>query len=187
LPGMRGSRQPHFRGGVSPFLPLKGESASPLRRLQICKRHSGAERALSARLGLSVGRSCDVHGFLVATTPNATVWCSCGKRTRHQRHGRLADPDTLKPTQAKARKLNSSGQPVIHACGDCGADFRGRTLQKRHRVGRASSKRCLTAEEMIEKGWALDEDGRWRDRSDTERLSRLKGASALQLQTPQCG
>jgi hypothetical protein len=118
---------------------------------------------------------CDAHGFRVATTPNATVWCSCGKRARHQRHGRLVDPDTLKPTAAKARKLNSSGQPFIHACGDCGEDFQGVTLQKRHRIGRPGSKRCLTQAKMFEKGWGLDEDGRWRDRSDTERLSRLKG------------
>jgi hypothetical protein len=115
---------------------------------------------------------CDVHGGLVATTPNATVWCSCGKRVRHQRHGRLVDPDTLKPTAAKARKLNSSGQPFIHGCGDCGQDFQGVTLQKRHRVGR-SQRRCLTPTEMFEKGWALDEHGRWRNRANNDQLRRL--------------
>ncbi len=107
--------------------------------------------------------ACDAHGFLVATTPNATVWCVCGKRARQVRHGRLLDPDTLKPTQAKARELNAAGHPFIHACGDCGQDFRGRYLQKRHRIGRGAAKRCLTAEEMTEKGWHRDEQGRWRN------------------------
>jgi hypothetical protein len=113
--------------------------------------------------------ACDVHGFLVATTPNATVWCSCGKRARHTRHGRLVDPDTLKPTQAKARELNASGHPFIHACGDCGEDFQGVRLQQRHRTGRASSKRCLTPTEMQAKGWRRDEKGRWRGPNTMER------------------
>jgi hypothetical protein len=80
---------------------------------------------------------CDAHGFLVATTPNATVWCRCGKRARHVRTGRLVDPDTLKPTQARARTLNGQGHPFIHGCGDCGEDFHGVRLQQRHRTGRA--------------------------------------------------
>jgi hypothetical protein len=116
---------------------------------------------------------CDAHGFLVATTPNATVWCSCGKRARHSRHGRLVDPDTLKPTQAKAREANTVGQPFIHGCGDCGADFGGRTLQKRHRIGRGNSKRCLTQEEMTKKGWHQDGKGRWRG-PVSERLGAYK-------------
>jgi hypothetical protein len=112
--------------------------------------------------------ACDVHGFLVATTPNATVWCSCGKRARHTRHGRLLDPDTLKPTQAKARELNTSGHPFIHGCGDCGEDFGGRTLQQRHRVGSKLHKRCMTPEEMQAKGWHCDAKGRWRKTNSLE-------------------
>jgi hypothetical protein len=105
---------------------------------------------------------CDAHGFLVATTHNATVYCVCGKRARHCRHGRVVDPDTLRPTGAKAHALNSAGEPFIHACGDCGEDFHGRTLQRRHRVGKPSAKHCLTSEEMQTKGWHKDGRGRWR-------------------------
>jgi hypothetical protein len=112
--------------------------------------------------------ACDAHGFLVATTPNATVWCFCGKRARHTRHGRLLDPDTLKPTQAKAREVNTAGHPFIHSCGDCGQDFHGRTLQQRHRVGSKLHKRCMTPEEMIQKGWHQDTQGRWRRAAPTE-------------------
>jgi hypothetical protein len=122
--------------------------------------------------------ACDVHGFLVATTPNATVWCSCGKRARHTRHGRLVDPDTLKPTQAKARQLNEAEHPFIHGCGDCGQDFGGRTLQQRHRVGSKLHKRCMTSDEMIEKGWHCDDKGRWRKTNRLEDVYEKQPRSA---------
>jgi hypothetical protein len=105
---------------------------------------------------------CDAHGFLVATTPNATVWCECGKRARASRHGRLVDPDTLKPTDAKPRELNRMFRPYIHGCADCGEDFGSVRLQTRHRAGTPLHKRCLTPEEMTLKGWHMDPKGRWR-------------------------
>jgi hypothetical protein len=104
---------------------------------------------------------CDAHGFLAVTTPKASVFCRCGKIARRVRNGRLVDPDTLKPTAAKARSLNEAGHPNIHACGDCGADFGGKRAHQMHRVGRGSKKRCLTAEEMLAKGLQLNSRGRW--------------------------
>jgi len=110
-----------------------------------------------------VSFECDAHGFLVAMPPGGTtVWCSCGKRARMLRHGRLLSPDTLKPTGAKARALNETGNPFIHGCADCGADFRSKTLLARHRVGRGGSKRCLARAEMLAKSWRMDDKGRWR-------------------------
>jgi hypothetical protein len=110
---------------------------------------------------------CDAHGFLAATTPKATVVCRCGKVARTLRNGRVVTPVTLKPTQAQARSLNEAGHPNIQACGDCGADFRGTDLLHRHRVGRGSKRRCMTADEMRAKGWRRDEKGRWRRPRDT--------------------
>lgn len=111
---------------------------------------------------------CDAHGFLVAASPRVarTVWCRCGKRARIFRSGRAVDPDTLKPTAAKAKTLNRSGHPFIYGCG-CGEDFGGRTLLKRHRVGGTKSKRCLSVEEMAARGWLMDQKGRWRQRIDS--------------------
>lgn len=106
---------------------------------------------------------CDSHGGLVAMTPGAHVTCRCGKRARDIRHGRLLNPETLKPTRAKARELNSTGHPCIHACGDCKEDFHSKTLFSRHRAGRGPNKRCLTPDEMKTKDWDKDEKGRWRN------------------------
>jgi len=94
------------------------------------------------------------------------------------RNGRLFDPDTLKPTQAKARALNEAGHPNIHACGDCGADFRGETLLRRHRVGRGAKRRCLTTLEMTGKGWRQDAEGRWRDPRNNAQLHRYRSRKA---------
>jgi len=107
---------------------------------------------------------CDAHGFLVATMPKASIWCRCGKQARRLRHGRLIDPETLKPTQAKARELNAVGHPFIHACGNCGVDFGGQRLLKRHRAGSKLKKHCLSPEQMRAKGWFQDDKGRWRQR-----------------------
>jgi hypothetical protein len=123
---------------------------------------------------------CDAHGFLVATSPNVTVWCQCGKRARASRHGRLVDPDSLKPTDAAPRELNKLFRPYIHGCADCGEDFGGTRLQARHRAGTKLHKRCLTPEEMTLKGWQMDEKGRWRDPSrpvsESRSLARKRGA-----------
>jgi hypothetical protein len=121
---------------------------------------------------------CDAHGFLVATTPRANVYCGCGKRARTLRHGRLVSARTLKPTAAKARALNHEGEPYVYGCGDCGEDFHGRELQARHRVGPRSAKRCLTAVEMEARGWRQDERGRWRNVGKTKSgLERLRAAA----------
>ena len=95
--------------------------------------------------------------------PVAEVFCACGKSARRFRHGRTLDPKTLKATKAKARALNAHGHPFIHACGDCGEDFGGKTLLKNHRTGRGNGKRCLTPDEMSAKGWRKDDKSRWRD------------------------
>jgi hypothetical protein len=108
-----------------------------------------------------VEHECPKHGFLVATTPRAVVNCECGRVARILRHGRVVDEKTLKVTSAKARSLNGSGQPNLYACADCGADFGGKTISRRHRVGRGSGKRCLTASEMQAKGWRKSDRGRW--------------------------
>jgi hypothetical protein len=109
-----------------------------------------------------VEHACDTHGFLVACTPRAQVNCHCGKVARILRHGRIVDEKTLRPTTAKARSLNAAGHPNRYACGDCGSDFGGQTILRRHRAGSKRSKRCLTATEMKSKGWRLDDKGRWR-------------------------
>jgi hypothetical protein len=108
-----------------------------------------------------VEHECLKHGFLVATTPRAVVNCECGRVARILRHGRVVNETTLKPTQARATSLNASGRPNLHACGDCLQDFGGKTIARRHRVGRGSSKRCMSASEMTAKGWRQSDRGRW--------------------------
>jgi len=104
---------------------------------------------------------CEKHGFLVAMTPRAVVWCKCGKQATRLRGGRVVDRD-LKLTEAKARASNGSGKPSLHLCPDCQQDFGGGFIHKRHRVGtRGKSKRCLTSAEMRAKGWRLTKRGRW--------------------------
>jgi hypothetical protein len=130
--------------------------------------------AQERELGL-VEFHCDAHGFLCVTFPKASALCRCGKFGRRLLNGRIVDPDTLRPTDAKARAMNVAGEPVLFIC-ECGADFGGSYLFQRHRVGRASKKRCLSAEEMIAKGWHQDEKGRWRaqppNSEDRKRASR---------------
>lgn len=117
----------------------------------------------AAELALNwVEYHCDRHGFLVAMGPRAEVICACGKSARRFRHGRTVDPKTLRPTAARAKRLNRAEQPFIYGCDDCGEDFGGRDLQRRHVTGRAPSKRCLAPDEMQGKGWHRDKKGRWR-------------------------
>jgi hypothetical protein len=95
-------------------------------------------------------------------SPRAVVNCGdCGKVARILRHGRVVNEKTLKPTRAKAQSVNDSGHPNLHACGECGEDFGGVTIQRRHRAGRGSAKRCMTASEMQAKGWRKSTRGRW--------------------------
>ena len=107
-----------------------------------------------------VAHVCDVHGFLVATIPEAVVNCRCKRVARIVRNGRVVT-EKLKPTTAKARELNKAGHPFTHGCG-CGQDFGGKSLLRRHRVGGSLSKRCLSPAEMTSKGWFLDPRGKWR-------------------------
>ena len=44
----------------------------------------------------------------------------------------------------------------------CGQDFGTRTAYERHQVGRGAKRRCLTVEELKNRGWSLDGRGRWR-------------------------
>lgn len=111
-----------------------------------------------------VEHECDEHGFLVAMTPRARVTCKCGKMARILRSGRIVNEETLKPTTAKARTRNKLGHPFIHGCGDCGEDFGGETLLRKHRVGGKNNKRCMGSAEMLGKGWFADGSGRWRRR-----------------------
>lgn len=109
-----------------------------------------------------VEHHCDEHGFLAACAPSALVTCACGKVARMLRSGRIVNEETLKPTAAKPRARNGAGQAFIHGCGDCGEDFGGETLLRRHRAGGKRKKRCMSRHEMIGRGWFADEAGRWR-------------------------
>lgn len=100
---------------------------------------------------------CDDHGFLVATTPRAQVSCDCGKVARILRGGRIVDEKTLRPAQAQARSVNSAGHPNLYACDECGEDFGGKTIIRRHRT----KGRCRTVSQMAERGWTKNRRGRW--------------------------
>jgi hypothetical protein len=100
---------------------------------------------------------CDQHGFLVATTPRAHVTCKCGKVARILRSGRIVDEVTLRPTSATARMLNSAGHPSLYGCDQCGEDFGGKTILRRHRT----KGQCRTVEQMRERGWNKNRRGRW--------------------------
>lgn len=100
---------------------------------------------------------CDDHGFLVATTPRALVTCECGKVSRILRSGRLVDAATLRPTKAAARSMNTAGHPNLYGCDECGEDFGGKTILRRHRL----KGRCRTGEQMSQLGWSKNRRGRW--------------------------
>jgi hypothetical protein len=108
-----------------------------------------------------VAFECDRHGFLIATLPSARVNCRCGMRARMVRNGRILGDD-LRPTNATARGENLASHPALYMCAECGEDFGGRTLQKRHRVGGKNAKRCLSAEQMTQREWSRDNRVRWR-------------------------
>jgi hypothetical protein len=139
--------------------------------------------AQERELGL-VEFHCDAHGFLCVTFPKASALCRCGKFGRRLLSGRIVDPDTLRPTEAKARAMNVAGEPVLFIC-ECGADFGGSRLFQRHRVGRGSKRRCLTFEEMLAKGWHEDEKGRWRQ--NVASPEGLKRASETRKRKRQAG
>jgi hypothetical protein len=124
---------------------------------------------------------CDLHGFLVAMSPRASVQCRCGKQARRLRHGRIVDPVTLKPTDAKPRELKQDGSPFLHRCNACGGDFGGTTALRRHRVGRGARKRCLTAAEMSARGWHLNSRGRWSRPEPRTELSRSEAFSGHEI------
>jgi hypothetical protein len=69
----------------------------------------------------------------------------------------------------RERELNCAGVAYLHPCPFCFEDFGGSVLFQRHRKGKRSERyhsrrtRCLTPDEMMERGWYLDRYGRWRD------------------------
>jgi hypothetical protein len=83
----------------------------------------------------------------------------------------MIDPET--------RELNIAGRPFLNPCPHCLQDFGGRVMLYRHRKGKRSERyhsrrtRCLSAEEMMERGWYLDKFGRWRD----SRMRKKRGVS----------
>jgi hypothetical protein len=65
----------------------------------------------------------------------------------------------------------------VNLCAGCGQDFAGLTLFDAHRVGkhaytsteglrmeppREDGRRCLSPDEMLERGWKQDQHDRWR-------------------------
>jgi hypothetical protein len=67
----------------------------------------------------------------------------------------------------------------VNLCRACGEDFASVTLFDAHRVGRheytwsperEDGRRCLSVEEMEEKGWTLNAQGRWFDPVRAERV-----------------
>jgi hypothetical protein len=80
--------------------------------------------------------------------------------------------------------------PPRNLCRSCGQDFNSVELFDRHRVGvhaytysegiamvpmREDGRRCLSLDEMTERGWRVDKHGRW---LDPERASRAVRAFA---------
>jgi hypothetical protein len=118
----------------------------------------------------------------LATSTAFKVTCRCGKVARILRSGRIVNEDTLRTTPAKARTLNSSGHPNLYACDDCGQDFGGEGLRKRHRVGRGAARRCMSPHEMVGRNWFADERGRWRQPGpkSPERMAGLTVAEAVE-------
>jgi hypothetical protein len=66
----------------------------------------------------------------------------------------------------------------VNVCGACGADFSGLTMFDAHRVGKheldypahEDGRRCLTADEMAERGWQPNRRGAWHDPAAAERM-----------------
>jgi len=80
-----------------------------------------------------------------------------------------------------------SEQNPLNFCRPCGQDFNGLTLFDAHRVGkheytyieglqmkprRIDGRRCLSVDEMLEKGWVQNQRWRW---VDTTRKSPFSG------------
>lgn len=82
---------------------------------------------------------------------------------------------------------NAAQFPIAPAngCRACGQDFAGLSYFEAHRVGRhdytlseglrmdpatEDGRRCLTVDEMTEKGWALNDRGRWFSPAAAERM-----------------
>jgi hypothetical protein len=82
----------------------------------------------------------------------------------------------------------------LNYCSACGQDFASITLFDRHLVGQVSAGvyrgplwewkpelgiRCLTVEEMEERGWRRNKRGRWQDPCEAERARRLRARSPV--------
>jgi len=72
----------------------------------------------------------------------------------------------------------------LNGCRECACDFTSLRLFDAHRVGvnaytysesvamepmREDGRRCLGADEMLERGWARNDKGRWFDPEESER------------------
>lgn len=86
-----------------------------------------------------------------------------------------------------------------NGCAACGQDFAGLTYFDKHRVGtfeyslteglrldppREDGRRCLTRDEMLELGLALDKSGRWTDPAEAARLRAAHNADSRSGETP---
>jgi hypothetical protein len=68
----------------------------------------------------------------------------------------------------------------LNECAECGADFTSLELFDRHRVGRhePDERHCLSGDEMREKGWESDSQGRWTDPARAMRARRRFAVAA---------
>jgi hypothetical protein len=68
----------------------------------------------------------------------------------------------------------------LNECAGCGYDFTSVKLFDRHRVGRhePDERRCLTVDEMEQKGWQFDSRSRWSDPARTADVRARLGRAA---------
>lgn len=86
----------------------------------------------------------------------------------------------------------------LNGCSSCGSNFTSVTLFDFHRVGvhaytysegvamdpiREDGRRCLSAKEMLERGWAKDDKCRWFDPVSVDRARVRFGATRTPLGT----
>jgi hypothetical protein len=57
-------------------------------------------------------------------------------------------------------------------CRTCGEYFNSVSMFDRHRVGEYPTRRCLTPEQMLERGYSVNEAGFWIERARLDRTRR---------------
>lgn len=67
----------------------------------------------------------------------------------------------------------------MNVCGACGLDFGSLASFDKHRTGRHEplERRCLTADELVERGFVRNAYGRWTTAASLERARTLHPAS----------